>query len=101
MKDLEITLIINDKFYKITLDRNKQQCFIPGNIIKARLKIKRVNSISVKPDTGFIENVVEECLRAIIDDKNVISNYVYLTSKIVGITEYKIIFFIDSYIVDI
>lgn len=100
MKNLEITLIINDKFYKITLDRNKQQCFIPGNIIKARLKIKRVNTISSEPDKGFIENIVEECLKTIIYD-DVISNYVYLTSKIVGITEYKIIFFIDSYIVNI
>lgn len=100
MTNPELTLIIKDKFYKITLDRNKSKCFIPGNRIEARLKIKRVNCISSEPDKGFIENIVEECLKTIIHD-DVISNYVYLTSKIVGITEYKIIFFIDSYIVNI
>lgn len=96
MPNYEFSLNIGDNSYRITLDRPREKCVVPGNVITARLKVQRVEELGEEATRGLIESIVEECLLDFLD-KGAPSPFIYFDTKTIAVSEYKIQFYVDSY----
>jgi len=96
MSNYEFFLNINHNFYKISLDRPREKCVVPGNMITARLKVQKVEDVEEETGQGLIESIAEECLLDFLNKKTP-SPFIYFSTKTIAISEYKIQLYIDSY----
>ena len=96
MPNSEFFLDINDDSYKITLDRAREECIVPGNVITAHLKIQKGNYPTSPPSKSLIESVVRDCLQTLLD-KGAPFPYVYFATKTIAITNFEVRLYIDFY----
>jgi len=100
MPNSEFSLNIKDQFYRITLDRSKEECIVPGNVITSHIKIQKVNYMPTYSGKGLIESIVEDCLKTLLEKGGPVP-YVYFASKKIAVTEYEVQLFIDAYDVSV
>jgi len=96
MPNYEFSLNIGDNSYKITLDRPREKCVVPGNMITARLKVQRMKELGGEAARGLVESIAKECLLDFLD-RGTPSPFVYFDTKTFAVSEYKIQLYVDSY----